>query len=251
MTRRHLPISAWKPEPPRPRVLAFVTARDDDRAVATFVTRLNSICRTYVASIPIDTLLVDDGSKTDATARAAEAAGIGKVIRHERPLGSGAATRTALVFAREQGYSAAVRLDIDGQHDPLDLPDLVRPILADESDLVWGARYRVDHSAPLADRAGGVYSAVLVRQLTGWPVSDPQSGFYAVSARFLSSIPSEAECEFPHLLLLDSAARHLRYQEHPVMISRPPGIGSASTWRAPLAAVASVTRRYLSTRLGR
>ena len=194
---------------------------------------------------------MDDGSRTDATASAAEAAGIGRILRHERPRGVGAATRTALVAAREQGYAAAVRLDADGQYDPLDIPDLVRPILANESDLVWGARYRVDHTAPLAGRAGGAYSTLLVRQLTGWPVSDPQSGFFAVSARFLDAIPSDSECDFPHLLILDGAARNLRYREHAVMVSRTRAASTTGAWREPLAAVASITQRYLSSRIGR
>jgi len=229
----------------------FVTARDEEQAVGAIVARLGSICKTYAASLPIDTLLVDDGSETDATARAAESAGIGRVIRHQRPRGVGAATRTALVVAREQGYAAAVRLDASGQYDPLDIPDLVRPILANEADLVWGARYRVDHSAPIADRAGGAYSTLLVRRLTGWPVSDPQSSFYALSARFLERLPSEPECAFPHLLILDGAARNLSYREHPVMVSIPRAPRPADAWREPLAAVTNITQRFLSTRIGR
>lgn len=251
MTRRHLPITAAKPDPPRPRVLVFVTARDEEQTVGATIARLRSICKTYSASMPIDTLLVDDGSRTDATALAAEAAGIGRVIRHQLPRGVGAASRTALVVAREQGYAAAVRLDASGQYDPLDIPDLARPILADESDLVWGARYRVDHAAPIADRAGGAYSTLVMRQLTGWPITDPQSSFYAVSARFLSLVPSDAGCDFPHLLILDAAARKLRYQEHPVMVSEPRAARAADAWREPLATAASITKRFISNRVGR
>lgn len=249
--RRHLPITAAKPEPPRPRALVFVPARDEEHLVGALVARLQSIRKTYAASLPIDTLLVDDGSRTDATARAAEAAGIGRVIRHEAPRGIGEATRSALLAAKEQGYAAVVRLDADGQHDPLDIPDLVRPILADQADLVWGSRYRVDHSNSLADRAGGAYSTLLVRRLTGWPVSDPRSRFFALSARFLESIPLATDCEFPHHLLLDGAARRLRYSEHPVMVSLPRDGRAASAWREPFEAARSITQRYLATRIGR
>lgn len=251
MKRRHLPITAAQPDPPKPRALVFIPARDEEHHIGAIVTRLQSIRKTYAASIPIDTLLVDDGSRSDATVRAAQATGIGLVLRHERPGGLGVATRTALVAAREQGYAAVVRLDADGQYDPLDIPHLLRPILADQADLVWGARYRVDHSLSLADQAGDAYATLLTRRLTGWPVSDPQSGFFAVSARFLGSIPPASECERPHLLLLDAAARRLRYAEHHVMVSLPRDGRATDSWREPLATARSLTQRYLATRIGR
>src|ERR1019366_4581530 len=65
-------------------------------------------------------MVVDDGS-TDATAAAARAAGA-TVLSHTRNFGKGAALRSGLSSAKNQGFEWAFTLDGDGQHAPEDLP---------------------------------------------------------------------------------------------------------------------------------
>ena len=72
--------------------------------------------------------VVDDGS-TDATAANLERIGGIAVIRHEENRGKGAALLTG--FAALAGKADwAVTLDADGQHDPGDIPGLIRAIPA-------------------------------------------------------------------------------------------------------------------------
>ena len=84
-------------------------------------------------------VVVDDGS-TDGTAEAARAAGA-EVRRHETNRGPGAAARTCLEAGRELGADVLVTLDGDGQHDPDEIPAVVGPVLAGESDLIIGSRF--------------------------------------------------------------------------------------------------------------
>jgi len=65
-------------------------------------------------------LVVDDGS-TDDTAARAQSAGA-QVVRHAKNLGKGAALRTGLAQARQQGFEWAFTLDGDGQHAPDGIP---------------------------------------------------------------------------------------------------------------------------------
>ena len=85
-------------------------------------------------------VLVDDGS-TDETgtlvAQLATAPGICALV-HERNRGKGAAISSALLWARAQGYSHALQVDADGQHDLRDVPSLLAAARARPAALVTG-----------------------------------------------------------------------------------------------------------------
>ncbi|EHR79127.1 glycosyl transferase [Thermococcus litoralis DSM 5473] len=86
-----------------------------------------------------DVLVVDDGSK-DRTSEIAQKAGA-IVIRHEVNKGKGAALKTGFGYALANGYDVIVTIDADGQHNPDEIPLLLKPILEGEADLVIGSRY--------------------------------------------------------------------------------------------------------------
>lgn len=249
--KRRLPIvSAGPVDAPRagPRVLVFLPARDEEESVGATVARLRAVQIGALGSMAIDSLLIDDGSRTDATRRAALAAGIDRVVQHEHGRGLGAATRTGLLQAWAGGYDAAVKLDADGQYDPRDIPATVAPILEGRADLVWGVRARLDYPMPLVRRVGNRAFGVLMRALTGWPISDPQTGLMAFSARFLDGFLLGADYNPPQLLLLDGARRGLRYAEHPIAAGPRRAGRSFVTWRYPFRVTTNLLRYALATR---
>lgn len=81
-------------------------------------------------------IVVDDGSR-DRTAEVALLAGA-EVLRHAKNQGKGAALKTG--FAALNSPTAVVTMDTDGQHNPADIPRLIRPILQGEADMVNGSR---------------------------------------------------------------------------------------------------------------
>ena len=52
--------------------------------------------------------------------------------------GLGAALRTGLDIARDEGYSAAVYIDGDGEYDPADLERVLEPVARGRADYVLG-----------------------------------------------------------------------------------------------------------------
>jgi glycosyltransferase involved in cell wall biosynthesis len=76
------------------------------------IARLAAEARPHVPAV----IVVDDAS-TDNTSSEAGRAGA-MVVRHGRNLGKGAALRTGLSLAVEQGFEWAATLDGDGQHAP-------------------------------------------------------------------------------------------------------------------------------------
>lgn len=81
-----------------------------------------------LASYGLPCLLADDGSAPDCAAviqNLAEQYPWVQAIRHEINRGKGGAVKTGILWAQAQGYSHAVQIDADGQHDLNDLDKLL------------------------------------------------------------------------------------------------------------------------------
>ena len=63
------------------------------------------------------------------------------VLVHSANSGKGAALRDLFAYATQCGVDILVILDGDGQHNPDDIPKLIRPLMLDEADIVNGSRY--------------------------------------------------------------------------------------------------------------
>ena len=108
-------------------VTVVIPAHNEEKTIAHVVEGVR--CHVPWARI----LVVDDGS-TDATAHMARSAGA-EVISHPLQKGNGAAVKTAL---RAVSHGRIAIVDADGQHDPRELPELLKSL--DQYDLVVGAR---------------------------------------------------------------------------------------------------------------
>ncbi len=131
-------------------------------------------------------LVVDDGS-TDGTAERLAALDV-RVLRHAVNRGKGAALRTGFSWALENGCSAVITIDSDGQHDPTAIPLLLATALERGLDILIASR-----STQFGEMAGlrnswNRFGVWCVRKKTGFEITDSQSGFRFYSARLLSNI---------------------------------------------------------------
>lgn len=160
--------------------------------------------------------VVNDGS-TDNTATLAEAAGADRIVAHRVNQGLGAAVRSGLTAARADGAAIAIKFDADLQHDPRDIPDLIRPITDDEADLVYGNRFeRISYEMPLMRRAGNVVFTKLMALLTGWPLKDSQPGVFAASRTYLQCFYLPGDYNYTQQVLLDAYHKGMRFAHVPV-----------------------------------
>ncbi|MGA8893231.1 MAG: glycosyltransferase family 2 protein, partial [Anaeromyxobacteraceae bacterium] len=131
-------------------------------------------------------VVVDDGSGDEARAIATdlEHRGLAVVRRHERNLGKGAAVKTGLATALKLGFTHALQVDADGQHDLDDVPRFLAASHESPEALVLG-RPLFDASAPSVRRRGRLISIFWTTLETGGRViEDPLCGFrvYPVAA---------------------------------------------------------------------
>jgi glycosyltransferase involved in cell wall biosynthesis len=185
--------------------------------------------RALALNLPV--WVVDDGS-TDGTAEVLEWFGGIKVLRHGKNLGKGEAVLTG--FAAMKGKADwAVTLDGDGQHDPADIPGLIRAIPVGVRPIIIGRREgMIGEDVPWTSRFGRKFSNFWVRAAGGPVLSDTQSGFRIYP--------------LPEALELDVRARRFQFEveilvrarwagipvvEAPVHVSYTPGMKRISHFR--------------------
>lgn len=127
-------------------------------------------------------IVVDDGS-SDRTAEVAKKAGA-EVIIHEVNQGKGGALKTGFTAAADLGADIIVTMDSDGQHNPVDIPKLVAPIIEGSADMVNGSRYLngLDKNTPIYRRFGQIILDRFTNMNSGLRITDSQSGFRAFAA---------------------------------------------------------------------
>jgi glycosyltransferase involved in cell wall biosynthesis len=130
-----------------------------------------------------DILVVDDGSH-DNTASIAEQAGA-SVLRLPFNLGVGGAMRAGFKYAIRHGYTSAIQVDSDGQHDPHDIDRVLAGLAV--ADISIGARFagRGAYEAKGPRRWAMSVLAKVISKVAGIQLTDVTSGFRAANERAL------------------------------------------------------------------
>jgi len=132
-------------------------------------------------------LVVDDGS-TDDTATRAQASGA-RVMRHERNLGKGAALKTGLSVAWQQGFAWAFTLDGDGQHHPDDIPSFLHCAEQTGAHLIIGNRMPNARAMSWLRRQVNGWMSRQISRHAGLNLPDTQCGFRLIHLESWATLP--------------------------------------------------------------
>lgn len=126
-------------------------------------------------------LIIDDGS-TDHTVEVARQHGVDYVVRFDQNRGLARAFTAGLEACVRQGADVIVNTDADNQYSAADIPKLVEPILAQQAEIVIGARPigQTRHFSSVKKLLQKIGSWV-VRQASRTDIADAPSGFRAIS----------------------------------------------------------------------
>jgi glycosyltransferase involved in cell wall biosynthesis len=157
-------------EQPKPFIVACIPALNEEKTIKIIIKQTLK---------HVDEVIVCDDGSTDQTPQIVELSKA-VLLTHEKNLGKGKALQTCFQYLRQKKPDIIITLDGDGQHDPEDIPKLIKPITDNEADLVIGSRYveGAETDAPTYRRLGlGVINEFGKSANEG--VRDSQSGFRA------------------------------------------------------------------------
>ncbi len=197
--------------PPGRRIVVVSPAYNEAENVGAVIEAMPREIEGYQV-VPI---VVDDHSE-DGTAEAARAAGA-LVARLPIRRGGGLALRVGYDIALKLGAEIVVSIDADGQHQPEELPSLVRPILEGRADHVNGSRMLGAFERESLIRHVGVhFFSWLVTLLTGQRVTDISSGYRATRAETLRRLILEQDQFWTSEVTIEALRQRARVVEVPV-----------------------------------
>jgi glycosyltransferase involved in cell wall biosynthesis len=205
--------------------------------------RIGEVVRSIRGSYPgLDVVVVNDDSSDSSAAEARMAGAV--VLTHGCNLGYGAALETGYRFALEAGCEYAIQMDGDGQHPASEVAAL-RSAVERGADVVIGSRYGRRGATAAASpmrRAGHSVFSLAIRALTGLRLSDPTSGFQALSRKAMELFTSGVfPCDYPDSdVILMSRMAGLAVAEIPVEMKPRSGGKSMHSGLKPLYYVAKM-----------
>jgi len=205
------------------RVLIIVPALNESRAIGKLIEEIRAIHPSFVP------LVIDDGSRDNTSEEAAKAGA--RVVSLPYNLGIGGAVQTGYKIAAREGYDATVQIDGDAQHDPRYLEKILEPVLDGRLDMCIGSRFLTmdtGFKSTFTRRIGIRFFSLLLKLLTGVPLTDPTSGFRATGKKLIPHFAAYYPVDFPEPEAIQMAKRlGARIGEVPVkMRKRLGGISS-------------------------
>lgn len=175
----------------------------------------------------VDTVfVVDDGSNDGTAALLDKATGNErpeKVLTHPKNCGKGAALKTGLTYARQQGFRYAVTVDADGQHRADDIPALLKAVEEEPDALAIGSRGLQHENMPAKSIFANRFSNFWFALQTLQRLPDTQSGLRVYPLRCLHGLRwMSARYEAELTLLVFSAWAGVKLLPVPVSVYYPP-----------------------------
>lgn len=135
----------------------------------------------------VDTVVVVDDGSSDRTAQIAKDAGA-VVLSHQKNKGKGAALKTGFQYALENNFDYVVTIDGDGQHNPLEIPNVLGNVMNNGHDISIGYRVGNNTEMPTWRRVGKRVLDYTTSLGAGGFVTDSQCGFRAFNRRAIEAI---------------------------------------------------------------
>lgn len=204
--------------------------------------------RILAVGVPCEIIVVDDAStdETPEILREVESELGLRVVRHAQNRGKGAAIRTGMELAK--GDVVLIQ-DADLEYDPSDYPLLLRPLLEDRADVVYGSRFS-SNDRPVSrywHQTANRMVTLLSNMFTNLKLTDVETCYKAIRRPLVSKIaPTLKEEGFGIELEITAKLARIkgvRFYELPISYS-PRGYadGKKIGWKDALRALWCVIR---------
>jgi len=151
------------------------------QAAETLPSLIKTITTQFTAN---NIFIVDDGS-TDQTSEVLKAFPQIHIIKHAVNRGKGAALVSGFRKALQLGYSDAICLDADLQHDPNYIKKFIDSQIEHQVDLVLGKRHFDYRTMPFHRILSNTITSFLISIRTGRRIHDSQCGYRLISMNII------------------------------------------------------------------
>ena len=167
----------------------------------------------------IEVLIINDGS-TDRTVEVARSLGVNHVVGFPRNQGLAKAFMLGIRSCLERGADIIVNTDADNQYNADDIPQLIRPILEGNAEIVVGARpiESIQHFSLVKKLLQRLGSAV-VKRVSGTNVADAPSGFRAFSRDAAARLNVFSEYTYTLETIIQAGQKNMSIVSVPVRVN--------------------------------
>jgi glycosyltransferase involved in cell wall biosynthesis len=137
---------------------------------------------------PFTVLVVVDGG-TDRTAEIARSFPDVVVIEFPVNLGHGVALQVTYRYCIDHSVKYVVTLDADGQNDPVEIPQVLAPLLNETADFVVASRVLgEDKTSDVVRKSGVRFFSFIMNRMTGAKLTDTSTGYRALRVDMLADV---------------------------------------------------------------
>ncbi len=225
------------------RVLIFVVSYNAAAFIASVLDRVPETVWDN-PDYDLEVLVIDDQSQDQTFERANDYIAAHpdrqiKILYSPVNQGYGGNQKLGYHYAIEQGFDAVVLLHGDGQYAPEFLDNMIRPIINDEADVVFGSRMlnRMDAlkgKMPLYKWVGNQILTFCQNKLLGSHLSEFHSGYRAYSTSALNSVPfkfNSSYFDFDTDIIIQMLDSGQRIMEIPIPTYYGDEISHVNGWR--------------------
>ncbi len=193
------------------KIICVIPAWNEEKNISSVITAVKK-------QIP-EVVVVDDGSQDNTSEQARQSGAT--VLKHIINRGQGAALQTGNEYALTKKADIIVHFDADGQFLSREIPEIIKPLRKQEVDIVFGSRFLEKKShLPFSKKYFLLPLARLVNKFVlRVDLTDPQSGFRALSSRAAKAITIEqdgmAHCSE---IIYKAFQKKLKFQEVPITV---------------------------------
>jgi glycosyltransferase involved in cell wall biosynthesis len=180
MSRFHSEYPGFSPE----AIVASICAYEEEGNIGDVLKKMP----VTINGAAYTTLVVVDGGE-DRTAEIARTYPGVKVIEFPVNLGHGVALQVTYRYCIDNDVKYVVTLDADGQNDPAEIPQILAPLLSDQSDFVVASRVLgEDKTSDLVRKSGVRFFSLVMNRMTGAHLTDTSTGYRALRVTMLADV---------------------------------------------------------------
>jgi glycosyltransferase involved in cell wall biosynthesis len=199
------------------RLLVNIPAYNEEKVIGETIKKIPREIE-GISSITIQ--VINDGS-TDQTKIIAQKAGADLIYSHKINRGLGTAFKSAVVQALENKMDIMVNIDADGQFNPQDIPQLIRPLLKGKADIAIGSRFSgiKPKGMPFIKKSLNKLAAQIIGTFLGTKTDDITCGFRAYSREAMFKLNLTHQFTYTQETIIDALGKNLKIIWLPVQVT--------------------------------